>query len=55
MRITHGGVSSFLDLLFEASRGSEEDRAAAKVAGSRSAEKELPHRLEQRCLWAVVI
>lgn len=46
---THGGVSRFLALLFEASKGLE-NRVAGRGVGSRSAEKELPCGLEQHCL-----
>lgn len=45
-----GGVSSFLDLLFEALKALEENRMSGKVAGSRRSEK-LPHGLKQQCPW----
>lgn len=50
----HRRVSSFLDLLSEGSKALEEGKVPGKVAGSRTVERELPHSLEQYCLWVDV-
>lgn len=56
---TRAGVSSFSDLLSEGPKARANNRVAGKVAGSRSAERELPpappsQGLEQHHLWVDV-